>query len=882
MYRSDSPRRLEACLLTAVALFVLVGTPAQAQTQLDIIADPALDGWVQEGDQGQPCAGQTTGTLGPLRIGGVGESCGVIRGFVSFDLDPLFGANVQSAELILYQLSSTGLPFLTGGPVLVDWVDYGSSLDPGDFDVSSLQINIGNLPQDDQQGIRTIDVTSLIQTSVAQSRERFQTRLRFQKLFPKGVLNVSSSDSPGGGTQPTLRVVFTAGPNLDPSAPEGWSGPLVVSNQTGTNVDDTTLGNDETLYLDWAVSNSGGQTISSSFVVEVLLDGGVLETWNVPGPLGAGEFFTIEDYSFGPLSSGNHSLLIRVDSEDDVAESNEADNDSGRDVLINSPPVADAGEDKTAQSGDTVPLQGSGEDQDGGALSFLWEQLSGPSVTIFNPDQADASFVAPDVEIDTPLDFRLTVRDVFQSEDSDEVMITVQRRVLLGDGVVIPASLSENGGLFAQTFVGAALVNAAATENTPFVLINNSDGNTLGETDILPPLNVKGQTAFLTGQVLDGIDDAALLIANGRDGPVQGFFLAGSDSADRLDGIGAKPDEAGSLYLTGVSYRPEVESYLFVFNSNSVPAPDVSVALRDGEGSVAEETTIAIAPRGAATGTLTAIFDGLDPIENGYLSVTSSVPLQAFLLRADSGTLAAETAFAPVGANRLVSPHFFVDSTGGTTTLTLLNIGDSSVSVQARIFPDSPLPTRNSALSEASFAVAARSQVQLDVGELFELDSQAVTGALVLDLDAGQIGPFPRLAQAQGSMTYSQPTGPARATLPLLASGRQAEVFLQIAQSPVERLFTGLVVANVGEQTATVTLQVYDASGQMSAEKDFFVPGGTRVIDLLDSSTFFGPSFVQVGGHMRLTSNSDVFTAALYGDLNGTFLAAIVGQPPVE
>ena len=59
------------------------------------------------------------------------------------------------------------------------------------------------------------------------------------------------------------------------------------------------------------------------------------------------------------------------------------------------PPVANAGPDQNVSTGATVSLNGSGSsDPDGGPspLSYSWSQLSGPSVTLNNPNTATPTF----------------------------------------------------------------------------------------------------------------------------------------------------------------------------------------------------------------------------------------------------------------------------------------------------------------------------------------------------------------------------------------------------------------------------------------------------------------------------------------------------------
>lgn len=91
----------------------------------------------------------------------------------------------------------------------------------------------------------------------------------------------------------------------------------------------------------------------------------------------------------------------------------------------NQPPTADAGPDQVVDEGDTVNLSGSGTDPDGDTLSFAWAQVSGPSVTLANPNTQTPSFVAPQVSSQEVVVIRLTVDDGNGAQDTDDVSITV-------------------------------------------------------------------------------------------------------------------------------------------------------------------------------------------------------------------------------------------------------------------------------------------------------------------------------------------------------------------------------------------------------------------------------------------------------------------------
>ncbi len=98
----------------------------------------------------------------------------------------------------------------------------------------------------------------------------------------------------------------------------------------------------------------------------------------------------------------------------------------------NLPPNAQAGSDQIVDVGDKVTLRGSASDPDGMVHTYRWKQIAGPSVSISNENQASASFVAPKVEGDVTLTFRLRVTDDDNATATDKVMVTIAKYGRLG------------------------------------------------------------------------------------------------------------------------------------------------------------------------------------------------------------------------------------------------------------------------------------------------------------------------------------------------------------------------------------------------------------------------------------------------------------------
>ena len=93
----------------------------------------------------------------------------------------------------------------------------------------------------------------------------------------------------------------------------------------------------------------------------------------------------------------------------------------------NLPPTSDAGPDQTVNEADAVILDGSNSaDPDDGIASYLWEQISGTSVTLSNTTAVQPTFTAPNVGPNgASLTFQLTVTDGGGLQSTDSCIVTI-------------------------------------------------------------------------------------------------------------------------------------------------------------------------------------------------------------------------------------------------------------------------------------------------------------------------------------------------------------------------------------------------------------------------------------------------------------------------
>jgi len=102
------------------------------------------------------------------------------RGFVSFDLKSLpSNITIEKATLKMRQMGIVGKPYIIGGNVVVDHLDYGTSLDATDYNRAAIKTHIGVLSDNDTFEEKNLEVTDSVKNDLYYKRGRSQYRLRF-------------------------------------------------------------------------------------------------------------------------------------------------------------------------------------------------------------------------------------------------------------------------------------------------------------------------------------------------------------------------------------------------------------------------------------------------------------------------------------------------------------------------------------------------------------------------------------------------------------------------------------------------------------------------------------------------------------------------------
>jgi hypothetical protein len=181
---------------------------------------------------------------------------------------------------------------------------------------------------------------------------------------------------------------------LRPYKPKDWSDAIVVSTSKGNQTDSLFYTDKDSLYISWAALNEGPMATPGGFSVDLYVDGWYEKTWSYSSSLKADYYRSVKDYSYGRLSGGDHTIVIVVDSDQDISESNEDDNIYFKDIWVDGIVFYEALPNLTAYQpegwSDKIVVSGSRRNS-AGSDSFPSKETLHVDWAVINDGQADVS-----------------------------------------------------------------------------------------------------------------------------------------------------------------------------------------------------------------------------------------------------------------------------------------------------------------------------------------------------------------------------------------------------------------------------------------------------------------------------------------------------------
>ncbi len=151
--------------------------------------------------------------------------------------------------------------------------------------------------------------------------------------------NVAETNETDNEYSRTITVNPVVCVNISPTQPAGWDDKIVVSTVSGTTTSSSVIADNQTIYLDWALKNTGSCGTSVSFTAKVYVDDVLKATTDIAG-LPSNNTYSKTDVNIGTLSAGIHTIKIVGDANANVTETNEGDNEYTRTITVTSPNCA--------------------------------------------------------------------------------------------------------------------------------------------------------------------------------------------------------------------------------------------------------------------------------------------------------------------------------------------------------------------------------------------------------------------------------------------------------------------------------------------------------------------------------------------------------------
>lgn len=445
--------------------------------------------------------------------------------------------------------------------------------------------------------------------------------------------------------------------------------------------------------------------------------------------------------------------------------------------------------------------------------------------------------------------------------------------------LIFPAFMSKS-----TDFQGVTLVNESATAAAMTFRAYDPTGalitaaGMVNPNTLATPLPSNNQYVRMAENLFGA--SAALNIEQGWidvESPVHnisGFFLLGhlaGAAVTQMDGVDVSHLSSSRLIFPLLWKEATRDTKVTVVNPSATPAAG-TLEVVNADASVFSTTPINI----PAHGMYEATFPANTLAGDGYFDVTLSsgaaTGLETFgntnamaVLAAMDGNLMSNILFAPQIETGLLGIRWFTD-------VNVVNPGTEAANVTFRLYNN----TGAEQVTAATRTIQPGAQLRIMTHTLFGLPdpltaTNAVTGYLKVESDKGLVGNV-TFGDAQNGTILS--------SLPLMstASAKRQTYFDHVALGTINNVtyYTGIAMVNPSkDRTAHVTVTLYNATtfaqvGQATVD----IAPGNRYINMVSA---IDPTFnvTQFGGFVKITSDVEVYSFMLFGDVSSVFMSAV-------
>ncbi len=459
-----------------------------------------------------------------------------------------------------------------------------------------------------------------------------------------------------------------------------------------------------------------------------------------------------------------------------------------------------------------------------------------------------------------------------ESPFSGEIQVTVEPR-RVDSMTYIPTRMTVDQSL-RNMMVGTSLINMLPEPTT--VRLYSLDANGVANGfDKEVPLGPLGTFKSLMNELMPAQMTPATLVEKGDKRSFEPVLTMMDQTLKRLDGLTGTGETSRELYfpvarqVTGVSLFSVIlldTTLVSLSNPDTEQTAHAKLELIDSSGKVTHSSEIEICPNGGRLNNLQHLFRSMS-IRDGYLKVTSDIPIQGFeTVGFTQQSVASLWGMTGERSRSLTLPYFF-SGAGAETQVRLINVEGFEVTARFAFRMDS-----DGARLEREIKIPAKGMLVENVGTLLGLPRETSQTGHMEVVTIGNSGGEEVYGRVVGTAYYNANSQKATAGARLQARPSLGYVLPALLQSAEEGYFTAVSLTNPNDIPNVLEIQAFDDQGNLVREHSLVLTPNGRVVDLLDGMYFFGSGFRQTRGQLRIRSTAPLFASALIGNKTFDFL----------